>query len=90
MPGGTLLLVHSSVCDTERTLDQLTRHGMTAEVIASQTGPLGPLLTERAEWLRRNGLLPPDAREEEVVVVRARRHGPPTLANPRRTANTTS
>ncbi len=77
VPGGTLLLVHSSVCDTQLTLDQLADHGMTADVMASQTGPLGPLLTERAEWLRGNGLLAPDVREEELVVVRARRHTEP-------------
>jgi release factor glutamine methyltransferase len=74
-PGGTLLVVHSSICGTARTLDMLADRGMDADVMASQTGPLGPLLSARAELLERDGRLAPGVREEEVVVIRARRRG---------------
>jgi release factor glutamine methyltransferase len=72
-PGGTLLIVHSHVCDTQLTLDQLTAGGLDADVAASRVGPLGPLLADRAEWLQREGRLQPGVREEELVVIRARR-----------------
>jgi release factor glutamine methyltransferase len=75
-PGGRLLVVHSHVCDTQLTLDQLTAAGLDADVVASRVGPLGPLLTQRAEWLQRDGRLQPGIREEELVVVRAQRPGP--------------
>ena len=70
-PGGVLLLVHSSLCDTEATLSALRGAGLRAEVIARHRGALGPLLRARAPLLEARGLLFPGEREEEVVVVRA-------------------
>lgn len=84
-PGGTLLLVHSDVCGTEQTLERLAGHGMKADVMAFETGSFGPLLRERAELLERDGRLAPGVREEEVVVVRARRVGTRTSSADRRT-----
>ena len=67
-PGGRMLLVHSDLCGTERTLAQLRDSGLAAEVVAGERGPLGPLMRARADRL---DLLAGD--EETVVVVRAHR-----------------
>jgi release factor glutamine methyltransferase len=76
-PGGALLLVHSSVCGEQATLERLARHGLQTDVLVRRRGPLGPLLAARARLLEDRGLLARGEREEEVVVIRARRdpHG---------------
>lgn len=68
--GGSLLLLHSSVCGIPQTLAQLDRHGLEATVVFRHRGPLGPLLQARADWLRAGGRLL-DGDEEDVVVIRA-------------------
>lgn len=90
-PGGVVLLVHSRVCGEERTLAALRAGGLEAEVVRRHSGTLGPRLRERAEWLRRRGMLEGD--RDELIVVRgqAQRAGyqPPrqsTLAARRRAA----
>ena len=50
--GGVLLLVHSSVCGEQRTLEALEQSGLAARVVARHRGPLGPMLGARADWLR--------------------------------------
>ena len=70
-PGGTLWLVHSSVCDTGRTLDSLAAAGLDASVAETRTGPLGPLLAARAPMLAERGLIDRDTHEEELVAIRA-------------------
>jgi release factor glutamine methyltransferase len=70
--GGVLLLVQSSVCGEQATLELLRGHGLSAAVADRRRGPLGPLLRERAPWLRRQGLLL-DGDDEEILVVRAQR-----------------
>ena len=67
-PGGRLLLVHSSLCDEQATLAGLARAGLRAEISARYPGPLGPRLRARAPWLRAQGLLGEQAREEIVIV----------------------
>jgi release factor glutamine methyltransferase len=42
-----------------------------ASVIARQWVPFGPVLTARAGWLQRQGLLERGRRVEELVVIRA-------------------
>lgn len=69
-PGGSVLLVHSSICDAARTIARLAQGGLTAEVVVRSRGPLGPLLSERRSTLEQRGLLPHDARDEELVVIR--------------------
>jgi len=69
-PGGTFLAVHSSVNGVEETLRRLREAGLQADVAARWRSPLGPLMAERADWLRREGMLDAAAAEEEVVVVR--------------------
>ncbi len=71
-PGGTLLLVHSSVCGEDETLARLREVGLEPEVVARRRGPLGPLLAARAEALEARGLLAPGRREEDVIVFRGR------------------
>lgn len=68
-PGGSLLLVHSAVCDTDETLDRLRAGGLEADVALRHLGGLGPRLRERAGWLRSVGLL--DGEQDELVVIRA-------------------
>jgi len=70
-PGGALLIVHSSVCGTERTCEALEAQGLQADVVARRRGPLGPVLRSRAPMLRERGMLGA-SEEEELVVVRGR------------------
>jgi release factor glutamine methyltransferase len=76
-PGGVILLVHSSLLGYEPTAEPLAAGGLTVDVAVSERGPLGPLMRER----RDNGLIPPVA-EEEVLVVRGRK--PATTRLPQR------
>jgi release factor glutamine methyltransferase len=71
-PGGFVLLVHSSVNDTERTCAALQRGGLEAHVVRRRRGPLGPRMSGRVTLLEERGLLARGAREEEIVVVRGR------------------
>ena len=71
-----MLLVHSSVCGVQRTLEELAGAGLDADVVARRRGPLGPLLRERVADLWASGGLRPGSLEEEIVVVRGRRPRP--------------
>jgi release factor glutamine methyltransferase len=71
-PGGSLMLVHSSVCGIDATLDRMRAAGLEPEVVARRRGPLGPLMSARVRMLERRGLLGAGRREEEVAVLRAR------------------
>ena len=71
VPEGVALLVHSSICGEEATLDALRAGGLEAEVVERRRGPLGPVMRARARELERRGLLRPGQRDEEVLVVRA-------------------
>lgn len=72
-PDGDVLLVHSSVCNTESTLAALRRAGLTARVLARATVPFGPVMRARAAMLEARGLVTPGQRVEELVVVGAHR-----------------
>jgi release factor glutamine methyltransferase len=69
-PGGSLLLVHSSVCGEQRTLDGLTAAGLQTAIVHRHRGPLGPVLQARLEMLRSRGL---SDGSEDVIVFRAQR-----------------
>jgi len=71
-PGGALLVIHSSVCDVQRTERALAAQGLEVDIVLRHRGPLGPLLRERASQLWADGRLPPGSLEEEIVIVRAR------------------
>jgi release factor glutamine methyltransferase len=70
-PGGTLMLVHSSVCGFDRTAAMLEASGLDVEVASRASGPLGPVLRSRAPLLRARGLLD-ESEDEELAVIRAR------------------
>jgi release factor glutamine methyltransferase len=70
-PDGTLLIVHSEFSDVDASLAVLRRSGLKSAVIARQWVPFGPVLTARAGWLQRIGLLERGRRIEELVVIRA-------------------
>jgi release factor glutamine methyltransferase len=69
-PGGILLIVHSSLSDTQATLSALNAGGLRTDIVARHRGALGPLLRARAPLLEARGLLAAGEREEDVVVVR--------------------
>jgi release factor glutamine methyltransferase len=69
-PGGRILVVHSSLCDECRTLALMNEAGLSAEIIRSETAPLGPVTAPRAAALERRGLLEPGQRTETTVVIR--------------------
>ena len=71
-PGGTLLLVQSSICGERATLERLEAAGLHAERVAAERGPLGPLMRERAPLLEARGLLATGQREEELLVLAGR------------------
>jgi release factor glutamine methyltransferase len=74
-PGGTVLMVVSSLTGERETLDALRAGRLEPEVVARHRGPLGPLVSARAEMLERRGLLAPGEREEEMLVIAARAAG---------------
>jgi release factor glutamine methyltransferase len=71
-PDGDVLIVHSSVCYTDRTVDALQLAGLTPEVLARAALPFGPVMNSRAALLESRGLIHPGQRFEELVVVGAR------------------
>jgi release factor glutamine methyltransferase len=73
-PDGDVLLVHSGVCDVDRTLEALGRAGLVPRVLARATVPFGPVMRARTALLEARGLICAGQREEELVVVAAR-HG---------------
>jgi release factor glutamine methyltransferase len=72
-PGGVLLLVQSAVSGVDHTLDRLRGADLKASVVRRRRIGFGPVLRERAAWLRERGLLPDGEESEELVVVRAER-----------------
>ncbi len=74
-PGGVLLLVFSTLCGVEQTLDQLADGGLDASVVARAVEPFGPVMTERAALLEERGVIALGQRHEELVVVRGQRPG---------------
>ena len=69
-PGGRILIVHSSLCDVERTVERLGAEGMDAEIVSSERAPLGRITAPRAAELESRGLLEPGERTEATVVIR--------------------
>jgi release factor glutamine methyltransferase len=72
-PGGAILIIHSSLCGTDATLERLEATGLEADVPFRERGPLGPLMLARVDQLEESGALEPGEREEEIVIVRGRR-----------------
>ena len=72
-PGGSLLVLHSSVCGVARTEQALAAHGLETDIVFRHRGPLGPILRARVSQLWADGRLPRGRFDEEIVIVRGRR-----------------
>jgi release factor glutamine methyltransferase len=70
---GVLLMVHSSVCDAQRTVQRLSHSGLVAGVLESGRVPFGPVMQARAGLLAERGLIRPGESIEELVIIEARR-----------------
>jgi release factor glutamine methyltransferase len=68
-PGGSLLLVQSSLTGTAATLAALERHGLEPCCAAAHAGPPGPVARAREAFLRARGLWPEDGLERLSVLV---------------------
>lgn len=75
-PNATGLIVHSALCDPDRTIDRLRAGGLKAAVVAQTSIEFGPVLRSRAGELETAGLVSSGQRREQLVVVRADRPGP--------------
>ncbi len=71
VPGGTLLLMQSSLTGERETLERLAAAGLDARVTVRRRGPLGPLARDCADELRALGRLAPGEDEEELQVIEA-------------------
>jgi release factor glutamine methyltransferase len=69
-PSGNVVIVHSSLCGEQATLDAMRSSGLAADVLMRVRGPLGPIAADRAAMLERRGILRPGQREEELLVLR--------------------
>ena len=70
-PGGTLLIVHSTLCGVNETLQQLGGEGLETSVAARATLPFGPVMRRRARLPEARGLIAEGERIEELAVIRA-------------------
>ncbi len=68
-PGGTLLLIHSVVCDVQSTWDRIASAGLRPAVYAWHRGRLGPLLATKKDFLVSTGRLTGDGDQEDVIVM---------------------
>ena len=87
-PGGFVLVVQSSVAGVAETVDLLADSGLDPSTVSRRRGAFGPIMSSRAALLVERGVLPAGVREEELVVVCARR--PATPARTRRSRVPTS
>jgi release factor glutamine methyltransferase len=69
--GGSMLLVQSEFAGVRRSLRSLRAAGLSAEVVASELVPFGPVLTAWARWFENTGRIAQGLREERLVVIRA-------------------
>lgn len=70
---GVLLMVHSAVCDADRTLERLADRGMSGRVSARARIPLGPVMRARSALHEARGLIEPGAVDEELIMIEASR-----------------
>jgi release factor glutamine methyltransferase len=69
VPGGLLLVTHSSVNGESETLDRMRAAGLESAVAERRPGPLGPLLAARAPLLEARGMLARGMRSEDLLVL---------------------
>ncbi len=70
---GILLLVHSEFAGLDQSVSALRQTGLSAEIVAEQHIPFGPVLSARAAWLEQIGLLDRGRRVERLGVIKAQR-----------------
>jgi len=70
-PGGTMLVVHTTICDEDITLKRFADAGLQTEVVTRCRVPFGPVMRARAAMLEVRGLVEPGQSEEELVVIGA-------------------
>ncbi|MEQ0560026.1 HemK2/MTQ2 family protein methyltransferase [Amycolatopsis sp. NEAU-NG30] len=70
-PGGTMLIVQSTLSDVDKSAEMLTAQGMQTSVVRRVRIPFGPVLSGRTAFLESAGLIAPGQRWEELVVLRA-------------------
>jgi release factor glutamine methyltransferase len=68
LPGGRVLLVHSSLARPEQTVSRLAAQGLEAAVASEHDGSLGPVGRERLDYLRSIGVADESLAERMVVV----------------------
>lgn len=69
-PGGSVLLIHSSLSDIDATREQLEQRGLETEVLVEEHVPLGPIAASRADWLHARGYA--ENGHERMTVIRGR------------------
>jgi release factor glutamine methyltransferase len=72
-PGGTLLLVQSTMSGVDASRDLLAAQGLRTSIARHARIPFGPVLSGRTAFLEAAGLIEPGQRTEELVVLRADR-----------------
>jgi release factor glutamine methyltransferase len=71
-----MFVVQSEFAGIGQSVHALRTSGLTADVVASQQIPFGPVLNARASWLESTGRLRPGRREETLAVIRADKYQP--------------
>jgi hypothetical protein len=71
-PGEALLLLHSSLCSEQTTIDALRTQEFDVHVISRSRGMLGKRLHARADMLRARDLIGQDE-TEDILIFSARR-----------------
>jgi release factor glutamine methyltransferase len=74
-PGGRVLLVQSSLARPEQTRRRLAEHGFEPAMVAEHAGRLGPVASERLDYLHELGVAD-RSRGERMVVLEGRMPGP--------------
>lgn len=69
-PGGTILIIHSSVSDLAATMQALRATGLEVDVLFEHEGAFGPLMRERVDRLRATGRLERGSATERVAIIR--------------------
>lgn len=69
-PGGSVVLVHSSLAGVDDTKQQLREAGLEVDVVGQKKEPLGPISRGRADYLRSRGH--DTDQPEDLVVIRGR------------------
>lgn len=78
-PGGSVLLIHSSLSDIDATREQLEQRGLATEVLLDEHMPLGPIAATRADWLHARGYA--ENGHERMTVIRGRLAGAPATSH---------